>query len=162
MLRETINAFEVLVESRSDTHIKVLLIERSASFPPLLTSYIGICTLVPEILSNCPSTKNPSASTNIQKDTALNDNVSNDSFAEIKDFYAEINASNADIKAQVAQLATLITLVSPKSTRASSTLIDDNSDDIEAKTEATDILIADKVKERHSLCQHAEKYPRVE
>eukprot|EP00978_Attheya_sp_CCMP212_P036652 scaffold167947_cov86-Attheya_sp.AAC.1 len=48
-LQETINARKVLVEGR---------------FPPFSKSYIGICTLVPETLSNRPSTKNPSASTN--------------------------------------------------------------------------------------------------
>eukprot|EP00978_Attheya_sp_CCMP212_P007600 scaffold17564_cov59-Attheya_sp.AAC.1 len=85
MLRETINARKVLVESHFDACIKVLLVKKSASFLPFLISYIGIRTLVPEILkvpeilSNRPSTKNPSTSTNIQKDTtALNDDI-NDS-----------------------------------------------------------------------------------
>eukprot|EP00978_Attheya_sp_CCMP212_P008233 scaffold19253_cov49-Attheya_sp.AAC.2 len=112
MLQETIDARKVLVESRSDARIKVLLVERSSSFPPFMTSYVGIRTLVPEILkvpeilSNRPLTKNSSVSTNIQKETtALNDNE-----------------------------------------------IDVNSDDIETKTKATDILIASKIQD---LCDTA-------
>jgi hypothetical protein len=185
MLQETIDARKVLVESRSDTRIKVLLVEKSTRFPPFLTSYVGIFTLVPETLSNRPSTKNPSASTNplpvpeilsnrpltknlsastnIQKGTtALNDNINERALSDIKVSNAGIKESYADVKAQLAQLTTLIDLASPKSTHASSTSvflpvskatfmnkIDVNSDDIETKTKATDILIASKIQELH-------------
>jgi hypothetical protein len=185
MLQETIDARKVLVESRSDARIKVLLVEKSTRFPPFLTSYVGIRTLVPEILSNRPSTKNPSASTNphtvpeilsnrpstknpsastnIQKETtALNDNIHERALSDLKVSNADTKESYADIKAQLAQLTTLIALASPKSTRASSTSvfppvskatfmneIDVNSDDIETKTKATDILIASKIQELH-------------
>jgi hypothetical protein len=57
ILQETIDAHKGLLESRCDARIKVLLVERSTSFPPFLTSYVGILTLVPDIPSNRPSTK---------------------------------------------------------------------------------------------------------
>eukprot|EP00978_Attheya_sp_CCMP212_P015265 scaffold39339_cov27-Attheya_sp.AAC.1 len=177
MLQETIDAHKVLIESRSDARIKVLLVERSTSFPPFLTSYVGIRTFLPEILkvteilSNRPSTKNPSASTNIQKETtALNDNINDCALSDLKISNADIKDSCANIKAQ---LSTLIgALASPKSTRAPSTSvfppvskatfvneIDGNSDNIETKTETTDILITDKINKRHFSPSTSQKVP---
>eukprot|EP00978_Attheya_sp_CCMP212_P019845 scaffold56233_cov76-Attheya_sp.AAC.3 len=164
---QAIDARKVLVES-------VLFVERSTSFLPFSTSYIGIHTLVPEILSNRPSTKNPRTSTNIQKETtALNDNINERALSDLtKVSNADIKESNADIKSQ---LATLIALASPKITHVSSTSvfppvskttfmneeIDVKSDDIEAKTETTDILIANKIKEPNFLSINMPKRTRA-
>eukprot|EP00978_Attheya_sp_CCMP212_P049328 scaffold650078_cov71-Attheya_sp.AAC.1 len=70
----------------------------SGNFPPFLTSYRGIHTLVPEILSNRPSmTKNPSAFTNplpVPKKESRQSSINHETNpTDIKDSYGEIQAN---------------------------------------------------------------------
>ena len=98
----------------------------SGNFPPFLTSYGGIRTLVPEILSNRPSTtKNPSAFTNplpVPEKESRQSSIDHETKpTDIKDSYGEIQANIQDILiADKINERHFLSVDMPKSTRASS------------------------------------------
>jgi hypothetical protein len=89
-------------------------------FPPVSKAYVGTRTLVPETLSNRPSTKNPIASMNLlpvpgresHQSTTINKTKSDKSLKSLLD---EINAKLGSRDRQ--------RFSKPKSTRASSTSV---------------------------------------